>query len=113
MSWKDQGLVPKVGDIVLFKNEPIYRHAISAARVQDLLRRKNGDIYGATICYRREVGGRSISVNRHLNQLYPFMGVETAEPQEQIRGLAEDGAAGNLAPDTRTRLGEAQDELDN
>ena len=41
------------------------------------------------------------------------MEVETAEPQEQIWGLAEDGAAGNLAPDTRTRLGEAQDELDN
>ena len=113
MSWKEQGLVPKVGDIVLFKNEPIYRHTISAARVQDLLRRKNGDIYGATICYRREVGGRSISVNRHLNQLYPFMGVETTGPQEQIRGLAEDRAAGNLALDTRTRFGEAQDELDN
>ena len=39
-------------------------------------------MYGATICYRREVGGRSISVNRHLNQLYPFMGVEKAELQE-------------------------------
>ena len=102
MSWKDQGLVPKVGDIVLFKNEPIYRHAISAARVQALLRRSNGDVYGATICYRREVGGRSISVNRHLNQLYPFMGVETAEPQEQIRGLVEDGAAGTLAPEAGT-----------
>ena len=41
------------------------------------------------------------------------MGVETAEPQEQIRGLVEDGAAGTLAPEARTRLGEAQDELDN
>ena len=47
-------------------------------------------MYGVTICYRREVGGCSISVNRHLNQLYPFMGVEKAESQEQIRGLAED-----------------------
>ena len=49
-------------------------------------------------------------VNRHLNQLYPFKGVETAEPQEQIRGLAEDGAAGTLAPETRTQPGGAQNE---
>ena len=101
MSWKDQGLVPKVGDIVLFKNEPIYRHAISAARVQALLRRKNGDVYGATICYRREVGGCSISVNRHFNQLYPF------------RVLAEDGAGGTLAPEAGIQLRAAQDELVN
>ena len=110
MSWKDQGLVPKVGDIVLFKNKPIYRHAISAARVQALLQRSKGDIYGATICYRREVRGRSISVNRHLNQLYPFMGVETTEPKEQIQGLAEDRVAGILAPETRTHPGAAQNE---
>ena len=110
MSWKEQGLVPKVGDIVLFKNEPIYRHIIS---VQDLLWRRNGDVYGVSICYRREVGGRSIIINRHLNQLYPFMGVETAEPQEQIRGLVEDGAAKTLASEARTRLGEDQDKLDN
>ena len=63
------------------------------------------------ICYRREVGRRNISVNRHLNQLYPFMGVEKAEPQEQIRGLVEDKAAGTLAPEARTQLREAQDEL--
>ena len=107
VTWKEQGLVPQVGDIVLFKNEPIYRHKISAARVQALLRRKNRDVYGATICYRREVGRRSISVNRHLNQLYLFMGVEKAEPQEQIRGLAEDGAAGTLAPEAGTQLGAA------
>ena len=111
MTWKNQGLVPKVGDIVLFKNEPIYRHSISAARVQALLRRKNGDVYGATICYRREVGGRSISVDRHLNQLYPFMGVEMTEPQEQIQGLAEDGAAGTVAPSTGTQLGATLDEF--
>ena len=111
VTWKDQGLVPKVGDIVLFKNEPIYRHSISAARVQALLRRKNGDVYGATICYRREVGGRSISVDRHLNQLYPFMGVEMTKPQEQIRGLAQDGAAGTVAPSTGTQLGATQDEF--
>ena len=111
MNWKDQGLVPQVGNIVLFKNKPIYRHLISAARVQALLRRKNGDVYGATICYRREVGGRSITVDRHLNQLYPFMGVEMAEPQEQILGLTEDGATGTLAPNAGTQLGTTQDKF--
>ena len=84
VTWKEQGLGSQVGDIVLFKNKPIYCHEISAARIQALLKRKNGDMYRATISYRREVGGCNISVNRHLNQLYPFMGVEKAEPQEKI-----------------------------
>ena len=44
VTWKEQGVVPQVRDIVLFKNEPIYHHKISAARVQALLRRKNGDV---------------------------------------------------------------------
>ena len=104
-------MIPQVGDIVLFKNEPIYCHMKSAARVQALLQRKNGDVYGATISSRGEGGGRNISVNRHLNQLDPFMGVEKTEPQEQIRGLVEDGAAGTLAPETETQLGAAQDEF--
>ena len=90
-------MVPQVRDMVLFKNEPIYCHEISAARVQAVLRRKNGDVYGATISYRRKVEGRNILVNRHLNQLYPFMGVEKSKPQEQIQGLVEDRAAGTLA----------------
>ena len=38
------------------------------------------------------------------------MGVETTEPQEQIRGLAEDEAAGILAPGTRTQPGASQNE---
>ena len=111
VTWKEQGAVPQVGDIVLFKNEPIYRHAISAARVQALLRRKNKDVYGATINYRREVGGRSISVDRHLSDLYPFVNVEMAEPQETVRGLAEDGAAGTVQS-AGTQLGAAQDAID-
>ena len=44
--------------------------------------------------------GRTITVNRHLNHLYPFMGVEKAAPEERIRGLDEDLAAGVLAPGT-------------
>ena len=53
----------------------------------------------------------AISVNRHLNQLYPFMGVEKSEPQEQIRGLVADGAAGTLAPEAATQLEAAHDEF--
>ena len=33
------------------------------------------------------VGVRTITVNRHLSHLYLFMGVEKAEPQEQIRNF--------------------------
>ena len=104
MTWKVQGLVPQIRDIILFHNKPIYRHEISAARVQALLKRKNGDVYGATIEYGREVEGCTISVNRHLSHLYLFMGGEKAEPQEQIRGLVEDSAAGTLAPDFGIQL---------
>ena len=62
---------------------------------------------------RREVGGRTISVDRHLHHLYLFMGVEKAESQEQIRGLDEDGATGILALDAETHLGEAHNEFTN
>ena len=74
VTWKEQGVVPQVGDIILFKKELMYCHKISAAWVQALLSRKNGDLYGATITYRREVGGQTISADRHLNQLYLFSG---------------------------------------
>ena len=111
VTWKKQGLVPQVGDTILFCNKPIHCHKKSATRVHALLKRKNGDVYGATVECRREVGGLTISVNRHLSHLYLFLGVEKAEPQEQIRGLVEDGAAGTLAPDAGAQLGEAQDEF--
>ena len=78
VTWKQQGAIPQVGDIVLSRNET------SGARVQKLLKRKNGDLFGVSIPYQREAGGRTTTVDRHPNQLYPFMGVETAEPQEQI-----------------------------
>ena len=41
------------------------------------------------------------------------MGVEKAEPQEQIRGLIKDGAAGILAQDATIQRGDAQDEFAN
>ena len=100
VTWKDQGNVPKVGDIVLFKNEPIYRHSLSAARIVALLHRKNGDVFGAQISYRREVGGRLLTVSRHLSQLYPFSQCETTSGTEEIRGLTEDAAAG-IIPGTK------------
>ena len=109
--WKEQGQSPNLGDIVLFRNKHCYKHQLSAARITNLLKRKNGDVYAATIEYRREVGGRIISFNRPLRQLYPFMNIETAEPQEQITGLNEDGAAGTTAPDSTVYTEEVQDKV--
>ena len=102
IAWKPQGQPPQVGDIVLFRNEPIYKHKLSAARITDLHQRKNRDVFAVTIEYRREVGGRIISVDRHLCHLYPFMGIETAQPQEPISGLETDGATGTTAPGPNT-----------
>ena len=96
---KDQGNLPQIGDIVLFKNEPIYKNPNSAARVEQLLRRKNGDVYVATISYCLEVGGWKIVVDRHLNQLFPFMNLETQNPQKTVHSLTWDSTeARNLAP---------------
>ena len=111
VSWKEQGRSPQVGDVVLFKNEPIYRHPISAARVKALLRRNNGDVFSTTISYRWEVGGCNIIVDRHLHQLYPFLDVETQHPQETIHGLAEDSVAEDLTPEQQTQHSPAQDEF--
>ena len=80
------------------------KQAVSCHRIQAFLTRKNGDNYGATIEYRREVGGHTISVNPYLTHLYPFMGVEKTEPQEQIRGLDKDKAAAVIASSIKTIL---------
>ena len=53
-----------------------------------------GDIYAATIEYRREVGGRMISVDWHLCHLSSFMRLETVQPQETISGLETNWATG-------------------
>ena len=107
--WKNQTQVPKVGDIILFKNEAIYKHDLSAAKITQLLKRKNGDIYGATIEYRREIGGRTISVNRHLHNIFPFMDVETTVPEEVVTGLQPDDAVGLTAPGSSRS--DVQDEI--
>ena len=57
------------------------------------------------------MGGRIISVDRSLRHLYPFMNVETAEPQERIPELDKDGAAGTTAPGPRATDKEIQDEF--
>ena len=90
IAWKQQGQPPQIGDIVLFRNEPIYKDKLSAPRITGLRQRKNGDVFMATIEYRREVGGRIILVDRHLRRLYLFLGVETAQPQKPISGLETD-----------------------
>ena len=113
MVWKEQSQAPNIGDIVLFRNEPCYKHQLSAARITDLLKRKNGDIFATTIKYRREMGGRTISVNRSLCHLYPFMNVETAEPKERITSLDKDGAVGTTAPGPNFPEEEIQDEISN
>ena len=110
--WKEQSQVPNIGDIVLFRNEPCYKQ-LSAARITYLLKRKNGDIFAATMEYRREVGGRTISVNRSLRHLYPFMNVETAEPQERIADLVKDGAVGTTAQDPNVPQQEIQYQFSN
>ena len=70
--------------------------------MEQLLCRKKGDIYGATISYRCEVGGRKIIVDRHLNQLYLFMNLEAQYPQELVPSLTSDPTeARNLAPSSR------------
>ena len=96
---------------MLFKNEPIYKHDLSAARVTQLLRRTNGDINGAQIQYRREVGGRLMSVNRHLHTLYPFMDVESTVPQEVITSIQDADAAGTTTPGPRVAAAEIQEEF--
>ena len=109
--WKEQSQAANIGDIVLFRNKPCYKHQLSAARITDLLKRKSGDIFAATIKYRREVGGRTIPVNRSLRHLYPFMNVETAEPQERITSLDKDGAVGTTAPGPKVPEDEIQDKI--
>ena len=41
VTWKNQGSLPQIGDIVLFKNEPIYKNPISASRVEQLFEHFN------------------------------------------------------------------------
>ena len=68
VTWKDQGNLPLVGDIVLFENEPIYKNPLSAARVDQLLCGKNRDIYGATISYHRELVDEFLTEHNAINQ---------------------------------------------
>ena len=94
--WQGRILVPKVGDLVLIKNEPRYSHPHTIARVTALILRESGDVYGVKLQYRRGIGGRWIEVQRHLNQVSPFMEGELGHPAEHVHGLAPDSAAGTI-----------------
>jgi len=49
-------------------------------------------------------------VDRHLNQLYPFMNLEAQRPQEMVPSLTSDSTeARNLAPSSRPEP--TQDEI--
>ena len=50
-------------------------------------------------------------MDRHLNQLFPFLDVEKQHPQETIHGLAEDSEAEDLTPEQSTEYYSAQDEF--
>ena len=78
-------------------------------RITQLLRRRNSDIYGAQIQKRREIGGRLMSVNRHLHNIFPFMDVETTVPEEVVTGLQPDDAVGITAPGSSRS--DVQDEI--
>ena len=54
ITWKKQDVFPKVRDIVMFTNKPCYKHELTVARIQAFLPRRNGDVYSATIAYRRD-----------------------------------------------------------
>ena len=69
------------------------------------------EMYKSQPRYQREVGGHNIIVNRHLNQLYPFINVEKQQLQETIHGLAEDSVEENLASECQTQHFRAQDEF--
>ena len=51
--------------------------------------------------------------SRRQDHLYPFMNVETAEPQELIPGLDKDRAARTTAPEPRIQPQEVQDKVSN
>ena len=110
VTWKEQGLVPQVGGMVLFRNKPIYRHEISAARIQTLFKRKNSDIYCATIKYRREVGGPTISsrdISVICTRSWEWKSWTSGADLRSCQGRSR----WNLFPDARIQLQEAQGEF--
>ena len=70
---------PKIGDYVLFRNEPIYGHTHTIAVVDELIRRPNNDVYAAKITYKRNINSGSRTVVRHLSDLSEFMDAELVE----------------------------------
>ena len=84
---------PEIRDIVLVKGESGDRMILGL--VVELPHDSLGDVYGATVEYRRSVRGKLIHVKRHLNQLCPFMGSHKHKLEllmETVRILEDDPA---------------------
>ena len=102
---------PEIRDIVLVKGESGDRMILGL--VVELHHDSLGDVYGATVEYRRSIGGKLICVKRHLNQLCPFMGSHEHElelPMKTVRIMEDDPA---VALNMAVGIGEVVlDELD-
>ena len=102
---------PEVRDIVLVKGESGDRMILGL--VVELHHDSLGDVYGATVEYRRSIGGKLIRVKRHLSKLCPFMEGhkhELGEPMERVRVVEDDPV---VAPHVVAGAGEVVlDELD-
>ena len=82
---------PELRDIVLVKGESGDRMLLGL--VVELHHDSHGDVFGATVEYRRSVGGKLICVKRHLNHLCTFMGKDEHElelPMETVRIVEDD-----------------------
>ena len=62
---------PAKGDVVLIKGEASKRLLLGL--VVDVHMDKNGDVFAATVQYRRSPGGRLLRMKRHMCHLSPFM----------------------------------------
>ena len=93
--WNGQRVTPKVGDLVLIKNEPHYKHQFTIARITTLLAKPSGDIYAAKVQFRRNLGGSFIEVERHLRDLAPFIEMETSQAEENLPNIRPDHLTNN------------------
>ena len=103
---------PEKGDVVLIKGEAGDRLLLGL--VVDLHLDTNGDVYAATVEYRRSPGGRLLRVKRHMSHLGRFMSRSeheleavdlNADVTDDLVGPVGQGSGQPLVPD------EVEDEL--
>ena len=113
VAWKSQVLIPKIGDLVLFLNEPIYPHTHTLGRITSLLTGTSGDIYGAKVQYKRSIGERYREIECHLHQLYPFMDPELQSTTTEVCNLLPDNLPNEVieAPSSINLPTQIQDEI--